>query len=249
MKWAIVLALLGIAIGFYVATGTDTLGPDRIILPPEKAEQTVEVEPPAPLEAWPIAEPPEVDTFETDPNEPGRHVLEEETPGTAPLLPESAVQTEEKEEVEERPSYPYSLYLGSYRTVAHADRAVQAIRESGFSSYRVKVNLKEMGTWYRVFAGCFQTVEEAESAKMALYFHEVEIKKNAYSNFVGIFNNPQGLEAAKARLVSAGYSPYVILEKDGAAGLYAGAFYTQVGARRLNRELKEDGISSVTVKR
>jgi capsular exopolysaccharide synthesis family protein len=249
MKLVILLVLLGMAIGFYVATGPDTLEAPRIILSPEKAELPVAVAPLAPVEVWPIAEPPEVDSYKTNPTEAGGPVLEEETAEMAPLKPESAIQTEEEEKDEERPSYPYSLYLGSFRTVGRADRVVQAIRESGFAPYRVKVNLGEMGTWYRVFAGCFQTVEEAESAKMALYFQEVEIKKTAYSNLLGFYNNPRELEAAKARLVSAGYSPYVIPEKDGAAGLYAGAFYTQAGARRLNRELREDGISSDTVKR
>jgi cell division septation protein DedD len=196
-----------------------------------------------------MAEPLEEDSLEPAPTERERRLPVEEAPPIAPLLPESDAQSDDEARVEERPSYPYSLYLGSYRTVGQADRVAQTIQEKGFSAYRVKVNLREMGTWYRVFAGCFQTVEEATSAKRALDFHKVEIKKTAYSNVVGIYDNPKALEAAKARLVSAGYSPYAIKEKDGLAWLHAGAFYTKVGAQRLNRELKEDGIASETVVR
>ena len=168
MMWAILFAIFGAAMGFYMATDRDSLEQGSFIPRPEGAKPPAAVEPRAPGETKPIAEPLEEDSLETAPTEQERRLLVEEAPQIAPLLPESDAQSDDEVKVEERPSYPYSLYLGSYRTVGQADRVAQTIKEKGFSAYRVKVNLGEMGTWYRVFAGCFRTVGEAKSAKRAL---------------------------------------------------------------------------------
>ena len=76
------------------------------------------------------------------------------TPGTEtmPPLTDSLVEVR----------FPYSLYLGSYRNLERAQKAVSQYEKKGLSPYWVKVLLKEKGEWYRVFAGSFEDLKAAE---------------------------------------------------------------------------------------
>ncbi|MBU2499020.1 MAG: SPOR domain-containing protein, partial [Proteobacteria bacterium] len=79
-----------------------------------------------------------------------------------PAAPESPPQPPRA--MAESPSvYPYSIYLGSYQDLKGAERAVSVYSGTGLSPYWTKVDLGEKGIWYRVFAGRFRTLREAEA--------------------------------------------------------------------------------------
>ena len=60
--------------------------------------------------------------------------------------------------------YPFSVYLGAFMNLDRARTAVSVYeKDYGISSYWVKVDLGDKGTWYRVFTGYFESAEEAEA--------------------------------------------------------------------------------------
>ena len=74
---------------------------------------------------------------------------------------ETAIKIRSQEDASR--SYPYAIYLGSYKNIDRAQKAVSTFREKGLSPYWVKVDLGEKGVWYRVLAGYFQTKDEVQA--------------------------------------------------------------------------------------
>ncbi|MBW2065055.1 MAG: polysaccharide biosynthesis tyrosine autokinase, partial [Deltaproteobacteria bacterium] len=150
---------------------------------------------------------------------------------------------------EKEPSYPYSLYLGSFRNIALAKRARAFYGEKGIGTYWAKVHFKEKGIWYRVFAGYFHSREEAENFKREKGLQEAEVKMTRYANLLGTFQKGEALEARMKELESMGFSPYVIRRKAGEARLLLGAYITEEGARQNQKDLQTKGITSKVVER
>ncbi|NIM98249.1 MAG: hypothetical protein GTO24_09275, partial [candidate division Zixibacteria bacterium] len=59
--------------------------------------------------------------------------------------------------------YPYSVYLGSYRTPENLKKAVTIYGSMGLSPYWVQVDLGEKGKWFRLFSRFFRTRAEADA--------------------------------------------------------------------------------------
>jgi hypothetical protein len=132
-------------------------------------------------------------------------------------------------------SYPYSIYLGSYKSLERAERAISEYREKGLSPYWVKIDLGEKGVWYRVFSGYFQRREQANEF--------IKQKQIAGSE------SRHTIEEEKGRLSKLGYCPYVIPRGNGEALLCVGAFYQKARAQRQHAELASKGIHSEIVER
>lgn len=145
--------------------------------------------------------------------------------------------------------YPYSLYLGSFRTKGRADRAVSLYADKGVAAYWVRVRFEEKGLWYRVYAGHFEEASEAEQFIMKHGLQEAEVKHTQFANLVGIFSDPTGIQEQVNKLKGLDYSPYVIPGPDGSVNLYVGAYITLGGAENQNIRLKRDGIESRVVMR
>jgi succinoglycan biosynthesis transport protein ExoP len=165
-------------------------------------------------------------------------------PAATPVLSE---ETGGETDSGERPLYPYSLYLGSYRTLERAKRAVSTFGEKGLSSYWAGVELQEKGTWFRVFAGHFTTREEAEKFGQDHGLWEAAVKKTRYANLIGVYRDPKELEEKIRTLQDLGFSPYVIEDQEGRSRLLVGAYLTRKGAERQYQELEEDGVEAEIV--
>ncbi|MBN2124645.1 MAG: polysaccharide biosynthesis tyrosine autokinase [Deltaproteobacteria bacterium] len=150
---------------------------------------------------------------------------------------------------EEGPSYPYSLYLGSFRSRERAEKAVSRYVGDGLSTYWVKMDFGEKGIWYRAFAGYFATRKEVESLIERQGLTEAEVKKTAFAVLVGTFSDPGSAEGKLGELRDLGYSPYVVKDTKGADRLYVGAFVTRAGAEIQHRELTDRGVSGEVVTR
>jgi cell division septation protein DedD len=133
------------------------------------------------------------------------------------------------------------------------DRARTAVsiyeKDYGISSYWVKVDLGEKGTWYRVFTGYFRSAEEAEAFIRQKQLTEGEVKQTKYSALIGDFSSPEEAEGTIKRLLQFGYSSYMVPVPGGRSRLYSGAFYTWEGARQQVAELAPKGIRSQPVER
>jgi hypothetical protein len=146
-------------------------------------------------------------------------------------------------------SYPYSVYLGAYKTLNRAKRAVAIHQGQGLSPYWVKVDLGSKGVWYRVFEGHFASQEAAETFVREKKLEEAEVKKTRYTNLIGIYSTAEDLRSRSLALLKRGYCPYAIPEGNGHIGLYTGAFYTRAGAETQHQELVSLGIQNQVVTR
>jgi len=146
-------------------------------------------------------------------------------------------------------SYPYSVYLGAYKTLNRAKRAVAMHQNQGLSPYWVKVDLGSRGVWYRVFEGHFASQKAAEAFVRENKLEEAKVKKTGYTNLIGIYSTAEDLRSRSFALLERGYCPYAIPEGNGHIGLYTGAFYTRAGAETQHQELVSLGIQNQVVTR
>jgi cell division septation protein DedD len=175
---------------------------------------------------------------------PAPDVVEQKQPDTTPEPP---VETEIGFIYQEG-RYPYSVYLGSFDSTDQARSALDKYLKAGITSFWVKVNLGEKGTWYRVYSGEFPDADMADAYINEKEIKDGEIKKTAYAVYIGGFTDPKALEEMVNLLKENDYSPYVISEEN-YDNLLAGAFVTKTGAEELSEELNALGISNRVVLR
>jgi cell division septation protein DedD len=145
--------------------------------------------------------------------------------------------------------YPYSLQIGSYRTLKRADKTISIYRRKGLSPYWVKVDLGENGIWFRVFMGNFRNIVTAKSYKQEHKITRSLIKRIAYANLIGVYSVEEQFEDEMLTLEKNGYFPYIIKDEEEKHRLYVGAFFTKAGVEKQHAKLFDDGILSEIVKR
>ncbi len=146
-------------------------------------------------------------------------------------------------------TYPYSIYLGSFKTIDRARNAVSIFQRKGVSPYWVKIDLGPKGVWYRVFAGHFQSRDEAEALATKKGIGEGNSRHTRYANLIGTYGSEEVLNEMRLTLLGLGYCPYVIKGNSGKCHLYTGAFYQHARAKKEHNELALKGIQSELVDR
>lgn len=144
--------------------------------------------------------------------------------------------------------YPFSLFLGSVPRLDQAEQGVSRYRRNGLFAYHTEVELSR-GIWYRLYAGYFETEEQAESFKQEKNLEGAEVKETPYANLVGTFGSKEKLESKIESLRSFGFSAYPVRDGDGKQRLLVGAFYNEERAKRQQEELNAKGIENQIVKR
>ncbi|MBN1830853.1 MAG: SPOR domain-containing protein [Deltaproteobacteria bacterium] len=155
-------------------------------------------------------------------------------------------ETFQRDEIQ---SYPYSIYLGSYKNINRTEEAISIFKKKGLSPYWVRVDLGEKGVWYRVLAGYFHTKDEVNAFIEKNQITEGRSRYVLYANLIGLFSSDEELREKKLSLVELGYCPYVIEGDDGESLLYSGAFYYKEDAEKEHIELASKGIQSRLAKR
>jgi len=150
---------------------------------------------------------------------------------------------------EKTPSYPYTLQLGSFRTLRQAERAKKIYSKKGLSPYWTKVELEERGVWYIVFTGYFAGRKDAKIFRKEHRLKRSVVKKTPFANLINIHTSGVELEAETKKLKELGYSPYHIEYPDGKILLYVGSFLTREGAEEQYHELKSRGIENQITER
>jgi capsular exopolysaccharide synthesis family protein len=145
-------------------------------------------------------------------------------------------------------AYPFSLFLGSVPHLDQAERGVSKHRRSGLPVYYTEVVLSK-GIWYRLYAGTFESEEQAERFKKEKGLDGAEVKETPFANLIGTFTSQDKLEARAQSLKGLSFSPYVIRDPDGRQRLLVGAFQNEERARRQHEELKAKGIENQIVER
>ena len=220
--------------------------------PPEPAQSTRE----PPMSETPVApaDPTHEPLVAKKPPEPPspevQSVVTEAAPRIKEATPEKAASPRGNVfPGEEDLSYPYSVYLGSYKTRERAEKAISRYRKKGLSPYWVKIDLGNKGAWYRVFSGYFQKREQANEFIERKQIAEAESRHTRYANLIGLFAFQEELEEEKVRLSELGYCPYVIPRENGESLLCVGAFYRKARAQSQHEELASKGVHSKIVER
>jgi cell division protein FtsN len=173
-------------------------------------------------------------------------------PGEQPL-PAGEIQNRKPRPTPKYPykslSYRYSLWLGSYRSLDRVQKADVQYSQAGLSPYWVKVDIKDKGTWYRVYTGFFKNRGEARRFSEAHDIKGAEIKKTIYGNLIDIYDSSGELGDRIQSLENLGYSPYVIEDPEGKSRLFVGAFGTRKEAEKQCKDLQLEGVQNQVVKR
>jgi len=146
-------------------------------------------------------------------------------------------------------SFPFSIYLGSSLSKEKVEASIAQYRREGLTAYRVRIDFKEKGIWYRIYAGYFKDQAQAQDVINKYNFADAEIKNTAYANLIGIYDTEDALENITRTIEDLGYSPYTVIDQKGRLALFVGAFITEQGAEEQNKELQSRGIHSRIVKR
>ncbi len=145
--------------------------------------------------------------------------------------------------------YPYSILLETFTEEPLAEMAIPYYQKRGISPHLVKVDLGEKGIQYRLFTGVFSTIAEAQQYLDQKQLTDKPIKPTVYSARIGSYQDKDQLAAAYVKTIGTGVMPYILGTPKGTYQLYAGAFYTFVGATDQCHDLTEAGLSCEPVKR
>ncbi|HJX34297.1 MAG TPA: polysaccharide biosynthesis tyrosine autokinase [Desulfatiglandales bacterium] len=146
-------------------------------------------------------------------------------------------------------SFPFSIYFGSSISKERVDATIAQYRREGLHPYWVKIDFKEKGIWYRIYAGYFKGQEQAQDVINKYNFTDAEIKNTPYANLIGVYDTEDALENITRTIEELGYSPYTVIDQEGRSALFVGAFITEQGAEEQNKELQSHDIHSRVVKR
>jgi polysaccharide biosynthesis transport protein len=145
--------------------------------------------------------------------------------------------------------YPYSIYLSSLKTLDQAKRAISVYANKGIEAYWVRVQFKEKGEWYRIYAGHFKDRQEAEDFAQARGITEKETLKTEYANLIGVSSQPGDFDARAKAISGLGYSSYTVAGSDGKLKLLVGAYVTEEAAEQQRQDLMARGIENRVIKR
>lgn len=145
--------------------------------------------------------------------------------------------------------YPFSILLETFADQTTAAEALSYYQERGISAHWVKVNLGEQGIRYRVFAGIFSTMPEAQQYQYENQLGDKPVKLTYYAARIGVYRDKVQLAKAFVKTRETGVIPYILSTKKGEYHLYVGAFYTYIGAVDQCRDLTETGLRCEPVKR
>ncbi|HEX9910112.1 MAG TPA: SPOR domain-containing protein, partial [Desulfatiglandales bacterium] len=145
-------------------------------------------------------------------------------------------------------TYPFSLFLGSVPHLDQAEQGVSKYRKNGLPVYYTEVALSR-GIWYRLYAGYFESEEQAERFKREKGLEGAEVTETPFANLIGTFTSQDKLEGKIQSLKGLGFSHYVIRDADGKQRLLVGAFQNEERAKRQYEELKSKGIENQIVQR
>ncbi len=150
---------------------------------------------------------------------------------------------------------PYAVHSGSYRLSQEAANAVSGFRQKGITAFTAFVSLADKGEWYRIYAGCYATLEEASAAAS-------HIKQTTGEDALSV-KAPWSIQVGKAvpeskaakvieGLTAKGFTPYAVSDPGvpgGSVRFFIGAFTAAKDAGPMVDMLKKEGFKTSVVRR
>lgn len=146
-------------------------------------------------------------------------------------------------------SYPYAIYLGSFRREDALQKAMETSRKRGLSPYPVRMDLGDKGIWFRVFAGYFETREKSDAFIQQHQVPDGETRNTRFAVLIGTYASRPEAETRARFLASKGCYPYIIEDGPAHLRIYTGAFYREEDAKGELSWLASKGISGKVVTR
>ena len=146
-------------------------------------------------------------------------------------------------------NFRYSINLSSWRTMKKARKVVSDTEKKGLMAYYVRVDLGKKGIWWRCFAGCYRTREEAESKIDEFELVDAAVKKTPFANLIGCYSSDPEMQDISSKLAQMGYFPYAVRGENNTCRLLTGAFVTRKRAEDQNAALMAKGIRAEVVRR
>ncbi len=218
----------------------------------EKISKSIEVPEPAPgplKEATPLPDKQTAQEGHKDPlhEEGPEKSVEKSKPATvsekpAPLPPHQDLKIDADTPPAMAVNHPYSLHMGSFKTLALALRSFSEFKKTGLSPFWTRVDLGAKGVWYRVFLGQFETADKADAFQKGHGIKADRILKTAYAVQMGIYTSKEELERKISELKESGHCPYYTEQPQNRYRLLIGAFQTRKAAEDMAERLKESGL-------
>ena len=223
--------------------------------PPEEAPPLRAEAPPKAPEAVTPVTPVIIDRIEEErpPGPPPTEEIQEPpgppVPDLPPHPPPGPPAIVDERPVTEPAYLPYSLQLSSWPIVGQARERVAMHRREGLKAYHVRVDLGAKGVWWRVFSGCYRTLEEAVEAKTTWNTPDAIVWKTPHAVLLETLPGRHEMQAAIGRLEARGFSPYWATGEDGVFRIYSGAYLTQEAAQAHRDDLDAQGLEAEAVLR
>jgi len=193
----------------------------------------------------------DVEDISTTPNEPTDDIPPVQS--TPPLQ----FDFENRTSRDEIFSHPFSVQLGSSRSLKLCHRVSSMLRTLGYPAFNSSIDLKNRGVWHRVYIGSFATRDAAQKIKdqlLAEAIGEGFIRHLLFAVQVGTSGNGDQLTPLNDKLLSSSYLPYSTPIQNASSGriegrLLIGACYQRKDCNLLLSSIVGEGFSAVIVER
>ena len=151
--------------------------------------------------------------------------------------------------IETRVPYPFTLQLGSFKSLKGVIRAVSFYKEREIEAHWHHLDLGAKGKWYRLFTGQFGTEEEAQKFKTDYGLLNSIVIFAPWSVLVGQSHSGEGLNHLRSVLRDNQYDSYDEKSGDGSHRVFTGVFINRERAEKLAQEINDLGFLARVISR
>ena len=151
--------------------------------------------------------------------------------------------------IETRVPSPFTLQLGSFKSLKGVIRAVSFYKEREIEAHWHHLDLGAKGKWYRLFTGQFGTEEEAQKFRTDYGLLKSIVIFAPWSVLVGQPHSGEELNHMRSALLDNHYDSYDEKSGDGRHRVYTGVFINRERAEKLAQEINDLGFLARVISR
>ncbi len=182
-----------------------------------------------------------------------------QTEDIPPAQPASTLHFEHelRPHTDENFTHPFSVQLGSSRSLNLCYRVASMLRTLGYPAFNSSIEMRKRGIWHRVYIGSFTTRIAAQKIKDRLLAESIGegfIRHLRFAVQVGTSGNSDQLTPLHNNLITTSYLPYSTPIRNASSGrvegrLLIGACYQKEDCALLLSNIIDEGFSGVLVER
>ncbi|MFA6012081.1 MAG: SPOR domain-containing protein [Desulfobacteraceae bacterium] len=144
---------------------------------------------------------------------------------------------------------PFTVHVSSYKLIAEVDKAIAGLKGMGHVAFSGLVTIPGKGDWYRIYAGCFRSLDEASvlaSDIKRTLGEDANAIKAPWAIQIGkpIISSEAGKHVSK--LNTKGYRAYLLTAPDNQSSvrILIGAFVSEKATTPMVNALKKEGFKA-----